>query len=669
MDYTTLAERFASPTASYRPMLFWLWNGAITREAIAEQIADFAAKGAGGFFFHPMGENFRLGDFLEGISPPYLSDEYLALVRYAVECARDHGLYAWLYDEGGWPSGSAQGQVVEGHPEFAGKRLHVQRLGVEQSDALPSNVIAALGLPEMGVPEPVDLRQIAQSLWPYPEMLIFTLEADGYPVDVLNPEAIRRFIDVTHERYAATVGEFFGNTIPGMFTDETSLGGQVGASAIPWTRDFMEDLSAQMGRDARVYLPLLFSAEAVGRDVVGRYSEHEITAARCEYNNLLTARFSEAYWKQITDWCGKRGLIHTGHVGGEDNLPDNLSFGHFFRTAGALHAPGVDVIWRQLFPGQEENFPFPRLASSALKQHPRQAEGDWSNLAITESNAVYGFGFHYEQMRWLADYQFQGGIGLYAPMATHYTCCGGRLYCTMSHLGPGNPLWPVYGAFAEYVGRMCAVTRETVEHAPVAVYYPVEALWTLDGTQEAWTSLRETCLTLTNLQIGFDFLDGDFLPELQAQDGRACGGQAAYREIIVPATLAISARSLGKLAELAQGGVTVRFLEHWPLHAAEMIGSPALDQALTALQECGVTPVPQDALEGALASAGLADRLVRLADPAPALLLSAREFGAARLYLLTNDSDRVWSPSWYSRPRRRWCWRRGMPAMARSYRC
>ena len=123
------------------------------------------------------------------------------------------------------------------------------------------------------MPVPLDLREVAQGMWPFEEILAFSLETGGYPVDILNPAAVRRFIDLTHERYAATVGEFFGNTIPGIFTDETALGGMVGGDAVPWTRELLEGLTERMGRDARIYLPLLFCPETVGSDALLQDSE------------------------------------------------------------------------------------------------------------------------------------------------------------------------------------------------------------------------------------------------------------------------------------------------------------------------------------------------------------------------------------------------------------
>ncbi|MEN6549723.1 MAG: glycosyl hydrolase [Armatimonadia bacterium] len=649
MDYFGLTEGFADPAAAYRPMLFWIWNGKLDREEIARQVADFAAKGAGGFFIHPMGENFRLGDFVEGITPPYLSDEYFEFVRYAVELAEEHGLYAWLYDEGGWPSGTAQGKVTEGHPEFRGRRLHAVRLDCGDTSTCEGELVAAVGLPEMGVPVPLDPKELAQGLCPYDEVIAFTLVPDGFPVDILNPDAVRRFVEVTHEKYVEVVGDYFGTTIPGMFTDETPLGGGIGGEAIPWTRQFLQMLTARMGRDARIYLPLLFSPEAVGPHVVERYSEHELLAARCEYYNCLTDRFGQAYWQQITEWCGEHGLIHTGHVGGEDNLPDHVSFGHFFRTAGQLHAPGVDSIWRQIFPGKA-NFPFPRLAASAAKRKEQVLPEPWRGLAITETNAVYGAGLTYEQARWVADYQFQSGINLYGQMAYCYTTQGGRVFGTISHFGEGSPQWPYYGGFADYVGRMSMLVRNSAEAAPVAIYYPAEALWTREGVAAAWETTETAALTLTEMQVAFDFIDGDLLSRICGAGVGGAGCNLSYQAVIVPRSLAISAAALEELAEFAEAGGRLVMLGQWPVQPAEMQGLEQFERAMERLGQAGVKPVEADDLETALEGLKLRDPWLKLLDPLPDLLMSVREVEGAKLYLLTNNSDKTLEPFFGFRP-------------------
>mgnify|MGYP005837321219 CR=1 FL=1 len=643
MDYANLASLFRDPPAAYRPMVFWLWNGDITAEGIREAVAEFATRGCGGFFLHPMGESFRLADFVQGMSPPYLSDEYFALVRLAAESARDHGLLCWLYDEGGWPSGSGQGHVLAGHPELARLHLVARRLP-EGARHLPPHTVAALGLPEIGIPDPIDPRDLAHSLTPHTDVVAFTLEPDTSFIDVMNPAAVQRFIEVTHERYATAVGDLFGGVVPGIFTDETPLGGRVGTGAVPWTRLLLEQMSEELGRDARPYLPLLFDPAVVGDDLAGRYAERERVAARCAYYECATRLFRDAYWEQITKWCRDHGLIHTGHVGGEDNLPDHLHFGHFFRTAGFLDAPGVDVIWRQLEPGPD-NFPFPRFPASAHRTRPRAPEQPLANLTLTESNAVYGYGFEYGQMRWLADYQFQCGVNLYAPMAVYYTTEGGRLYGTMSHFGPGMPLWPAYRGFADYVGRQCALSRHTVEPVEIAVYYPVETLWADDeAARVSWKSLRGICGLLQESQRPFDFLAADTLCTANAADGGLQLPQATYRVIIVPCLLTMPTEALTRLADLAELGATVVFADCLPAIPAKMSAGDGFEAASQRLEAGGGLVLSLSQLAKRVDD--LLPRLgpLRLTDPTPELLLSSRMCGDGWVCMATNCSDRVLEP-------------------------
>ncbi|MBM3475764.1 MAG: hypothetical protein FJX75_21060, partial [Armatimonadetes bacterium] len=298
----TLTAAFANPPAVYRPMMFWVWNGEVTRERIDRDIAEMREKGCGGFFIHPMGENFRLGDFLQGQSPPYLSDEYFELVRYAVERAAAEGLYAWLYDEGGWPSGTAQGHVVEGHPELRGKVL-TAHVGAErpEGDVVATVLLRAGEKPRaLAGEEPAGEGMVVH----------FVMRPGGFPVDTLDPAAVGRFIEVTHERYRQYVGEHFGKTVPGMFTDEPRVGGRVGSKEVMWTPRMLEAFTADQGYDLRPYLPLLFTSDALGFDPSADYPEGTQAAVRCAFFDTWTRLHREAYWDQLNAWCAAHSLLH-----------------------------------------------------------------------------------------------------------------------------------------------------------------------------------------------------------------------------------------------------------------------------------------------------------------------------------------------------------------------
>ena len=51
------------------------------------------------------------------MSPAYLSEEFHTIMEKVFDAACKMGLHWYLYDEGGWPSGSACGQVWASNPE------------------------------------------------------------------------------------------------------------------------------------------------------------------------------------------------------------------------------------------------------------------------------------------------------------------------------------------------------------------------------------------------------------------------------------------------------------------------------------------------------------------------------------------------------------------------
>ncbi|MFN2157884.1 MAG: hypothetical protein ACK2UX_21840, partial [Anaerolineae bacterium] len=58
----SIVDLFRTPPNIYRPMPQWSWNGELTEERIAEQLEQFAAQGAGGFFAHAV--EYRSTDYL-----------------------------------------------------------------------------------------------------------------------------------------------------------------------------------------------------------------------------------------------------------------------------------------------------------------------------------------------------------------------------------------------------------------------------------------------------------------------------------------------------------------------------------------------------------------------------------------------------------------------------
>ena len=109
--------------SSYHPAYAWLWNSTITKEGIRAQIEEMYEAGIRAFYIIGEPKEFRPDRRRTYLSPDYLSEAYVELVYYAFQVAEEQGMYTWLYNEGGFPSGMACGQIRKAHPELAQKTI------------------------------------------------------------------------------------------------------------------------------------------------------------------------------------------------------------------------------------------------------------------------------------------------------------------------------------------------------------------------------------------------------------------------------------------------------------------------------------------------------------------------------------------------------------------
>lgn len=99
-------EVLQNPPKAYRPVPFWSWNDRLETEETRWQIAEMDKEGMGGFFMHARG----------GLQTDYMGREWMDNVTAGIDEGCKRGMYAWGYDENGWPSGFGSG-VVNGMGE------------------------------------------------------------------------------------------------------------------------------------------------------------------------------------------------------------------------------------------------------------------------------------------------------------------------------------------------------------------------------------------------------------------------------------------------------------------------------------------------------------------------------------------------------------------------
>ena len=105
---------FRNPPKEYRAAPFWSWNSKLVPEILEKEIEAMAKMGFGGYYMHPR----------VGLATPYLSDEFMDMVRVCLEKGKQCGLNTYLYDEDMWPSGPAGGLVTDLSHEYLEKYLN-----------------------------------------------------------------------------------------------------------------------------------------------------------------------------------------------------------------------------------------------------------------------------------------------------------------------------------------------------------------------------------------------------------------------------------------------------------------------------------------------------------------------------------------------------------------
>ena len=502
------AEAFRNPPPEFSPSFFWLWEGKLSQDALIAEMDDMAAHGAKTACIHPYPKAFRPKMIEVPMEPDFLTDGYFELYGAALDHIAGFGGRSWLYDEGGWPSGGACGRVYASDPKRFCERM-----------------LAAGGRVVEIAPDPG-----AQAPMP----------------SIIEPGATEKFIELAYEPYRARFAHHFGKTVRFAFTDEPGFPNQRGGERIPWCTDFSERFRERKGYDILPFCDDILS---------GTNRSEAVAAARIDYYDVLSALLRERYFIAIRDWCRKSGLMFGGHLNGEDDPSCNArgNYGHALRCLRAMDVPGVDVIWRQLFPGKNgRQAPFTKYASSAAHQNG-------GKYVLSETCAIYGHGMTPAQMKWLVDYQCLRGANLFVFSAYRFHPTGKTIGMPGPCFGPSNPQWPFLTVFFNGLARQCALLAQGEPCVRTAVLYDIRGIWAGgDDAKEAVDRHYAVSRDLLEGQRDFDFVDDDQIAEAKMlPDGSLGIGAMRYAAVVLPTSRRMLPAAREKLDAFAARGGTV----------------------------------------------------------------------------------------------------------------
>jgi hypothetical protein len=552
---------------------FWCLNDACEPQRIASQIDAFADAKVAAVCLHPRA----------GLLLPYGGDEWFAFIRETACQCRRKGVDVWLYDEDPYPSGSAGGRIIAEHPEYAAHAIEMFTPKPAEKNAcltFPAGKLLWCGILDPAG-EPVEdltsrvgmvrqnwsLRDPWDSRFYYPGTPLYScprsfatgpefavrcreLQAGERLVafvarpceresiwnglhDSLNPQVTKLFLEMTHERYAAEMGDLFGREITAMFTDEPKYFG-----VRPWTPGVFEDFEHQFGYDLRPRLADLF---ATGD------GECEMLS-RLHYRQWCGQRFEQAWLKPVAEWCRRHNLPLVGHISPEDDpVQQSVTVSNLFPLYKHFAVPGLDLIIPAV---GDRNHPLINIgvtaAVSAAQQNDRPG-------VMSESLAASGLDMQPEQIRKILLWQATMGVTTPVIHGAFNSTEGLREFDAPPDYGPSSPRWGAMQAIARDLQPIQQVVRDANRQvAPVAILWPIRSFqargetWQADhaGLRAELVELLASCL---DRQVGVHLIDEADLCEASIEVGQLRMGRATYRHVLVPGTLVLHEQTVAML--------------------------------------------------------------------------------------------------------------------------
>lgn len=551
-NHIPFSDSFSAPANLYRGAPFWSWNGEVEKDELLRQIDVLKEMGMGGFYIHPR----------TGLSTEYLSDEFMDLVKACRDHAKAKGMLTCLYDEDRFPSGAAGGLVTENRNYRARHLLITQTpCGANSKDGelmaryavkLEHKRLAAYRRLTDGE-QPAD----GETVWyAYLEVARDSTWFNGKSyVDTLNPEAIQRFIEITHERYKATMGESFGTDIPAIFTDEPAFTQKKplihaegnGDALLPWTNDLDTAFASDFGEPILDYLPEVIWDLPEGCHSVWRYRYHEWVAER----------FASSFADQVGDWCKKNGIAMTGHMAAEEDLQvQTNALGDAMRSYRAMQIPGIDMLCDLLETSTAKQ------AQSAARQYGRPG-------LMSELYGVTGWHFDFAGHKRQGDWQAALGVLFRVHHLSWYTMRGEAKRDYPASISYQSPWYKHYAVIEDHFARVAAVLSRGKPVCRVGVIHPIESFWLCSGPVDTSADQRtarqnqfqNTIDWLLNGTIDFDFIAESLLPDLNSPSNADTFnvGEMSYEVVVVPPMLTMRATTLERLEAFADAGGRIIF--------------------------------------------------------------------------------------------------------------
>lgn len=530
-----LLQMLKNPSKEYRPIPFWSWNDKLDPEMLKWQINQMKETGHGGYFMHARG----------GLETEYLSDDWMECIKTCIEEGKKVDMDTWAYDENGWPSGFAGGLIPA-----LGEKYHMRWMEpisvTDVSAALSDKSLLGIYLHDEknNTIRLYDNSKVPANFELDNKIIAIKQMSSPYYIDILNHEVVKAFIDSTYEKYYDKFSEEFGTGLKGFFTDEP----QYSKEKIPWSNILPSIFKERFDYEIQEILPKLFM------EVKG-YQK-----ARYDFWSLVNELYVSSFGKQIYDWCEKHNCKLTGHSVQEGSMYNQMSL-----CAGVMpfyeymQIPGIDWLGRHI-----DSPIVPKSLGSVANQLGKK-------FALTETFALCGWDVSFEELKWIAEWQYVNGVNLMCQHLESYSLKGLRKRDYPASLFYHQSWWEEYKLFNDFFSRLGMLLTEGVNTAKVLLIHPMKSGWIAynwennSDLQKLDSDFESATCFLSDNHIEHHYGDETIIARHGAvKDNKFVVGQCLYDAVILPSMITIDKNTIELLKAFSEVGGKVYSLGDTP---------------------------------------------------------------------------------------------------------
>ncbi|MCL2664702.1 MAG: hypothetical protein FWE82_03740 [Defluviitaleaceae bacterium] len=481
------------------------------------------------------------------------------------------GMKAWIYDEKGYPSGTAGGVVTEENPDYIVQGLYCFKYWKAiygptriRSDYQDGKLFKAMLLP-VGDGEPIDVthcmneRGVLYIDVPEGTFHLFLMtvrrlfdgthtsgsfsEPRNY-ISLNDKAATESFIRHTHEKYAKRLGDEFGKNIYAFFTDEPSFMSCNCRSVnpvVPWHKNFPMEFAEAYG------YPIEYAVNAVVNN-----EGPQIIKRRCDFWEFVSESAAENFFGTIQNWCGEHNIKSSGHLMGEEELYLHVPwYGSIYKVGKRFDWPGIDALDCEPNGLMDSRFvPIGRLmASFADISGENETFTEFSDHKARNENRQISIDWVRASVNW------------------HYAMGINNLtsYYGFDFFGDDEII-----ALNKYSARLGWLIRQGVRDSRVAVLYPEAAIWSVYSPGCEQQNLAPTTdvkrvsdafasisWALLHRQVDFDYADEQLILDAEINNGALHYKSRIYECLILPQTRVIGIETLEKIRKAKAAGVGI----------------------------------------------------------------------------------------------------------------